>query len=120
MTPGRAAAFAALVVYGWWATSLPPFSGVAALAVLAGGVVALGWGITHRRPRSRPIERRGLTVWLVLALALAGWQLVAFVQEPRSRHPTISSITNAVLETHVAQALAFAGWLFVAVKLAER
>ena len=92
----------------------------AAVAVVGAGVVALLWGATHRHPRSCPIERRDLAVWIVLAAVLAGWQLAAFVQEPRSMHPTISSIADFVLETHVAQALACAGWLIIMGKLAAR
>jgi hypothetical protein len=120
MTLRRTVVVAALVAYGWWATSLPAFSASAALAVLGAGVVAMGLGTMHRRPSSGAVHRRDLAVWLVLAAALAGWQLAAFVQEPRSSHPTISSIANAVLETQLAQAIAFAGWFLAAIKLAER
>jgi hypothetical protein len=120
MTPRRALVVAALVAYGWWATALPAFSARAALAVVGAGVVAMGLGTMHRRPSCGAIERRGLAVWLVLAVALAAWQLAAFVQAPRSTHPTVSSIANVVLETQPAQAIACAGWLLVAIKLAER
>jgi hypothetical protein len=120
MTPRRAVAIAALMAYGWWATSLRPFSAVAALAVVGAGVVAVGWGATHRRPRGGPIERRGVAVWLVLATLLAGWQLAAFAQQPRSAHPTLSSIANAVFDGHLVQALACTVWLIVAGKLGEQ
>jgi hypothetical protein len=120
MTPRRAAAIAALVVVGWWATSLRPFSAAATLAVVGAGVLAMAWGFTHRRPRTQPDERRGVGVWLLLAAILAAWQLAAYVQEPRSGHPTLSSMANAALEPHAVRALACAGWLLVAARLAAR
>ena len=116
----RGLALAALVAYGWWATSLQPFSAAAAFAVVGAGVVAVVWGAMHRHRRRDAIERRGLAMWLPLTLALAAWQLAAFVQEPRSQHPTLSSMANVVLEPHFVRALACAAWLLVAVKLAER
>ena len=120
MTPRRAITIAALVAYGWWATSLQPFSTAATIAVVGAGVIAIAWGATRRRRRDRTVVRRGLTGWLLLAVILGGWQLAAYVDEPRSEHPTLSSLTNGALDTHLAQAFACAAWLIAAAALARR
>jgi hypothetical protein len=120
MAPRRAIAIAALVAYGWWATSLRPFSTAATVAVVGAGVVATVWGIAHSRVRTRPVSSVGSGGWVALAAILAAWQLAAYVQTPRSEHPTLSSIANAALEPHAVRAVACAGWLLVAVRLAAR
>jgi hypothetical protein len=64
------------------------------------------------RPRSA--GRAGLRAvagWLVLLAAIAAWELLAYVQAPRSEHPTLSSLTNDALDSHLARAGAFVAWL---------
>jgi hypothetical protein len=119
VTP-RVVAVAALFVYGWWATGRRPFSSVATVAVVGAGLVAIVWGLRHRRPRRPVTTTRGLGGWAVLAALLAAWQLAAYAQTPRSEHPTLSSIANAVLEPHPLQAVAFVAWLVLAAELAMR
>jgi hypothetical protein len=46
--------------------------------------------------------------------------LAAWVQEPRTDHPTLSSITDSVLDTHGAEFVAFVAWLAGARWLARR
>ena len=58
--------------------------------------------------------------WLVVVGVLACVQVIAYVQQPRDEHPTLSSLTNAALDTHVARAVAFLAWLAAAVELARR
>jgi hypothetical protein len=120
MTARRAVTVAVLVAYGWWATSLRPFSTAATVAVVAAGTLAILWGIAHRRACTGPVARHGIGVWLLLACMLTAWQLVAFVQSPRSDHPTLSSMANAVLEPHIMRAFACGAWLLVAARLAAR
>ena len=62
----------------------------------------------------------GAIGWFVLLVGLAGWETLAYVQEPRSEHPTLSSLTNAALDTHTGRALAFAAWLVGGSRLARR
>jgi hypothetical protein len=62
----------------------------------------------------------GLKFWAVLAGALAVWQLAAFVQRPRQEHPTLSSLANALFESHPVRAAAFVLWLAGAAALARR
>jgi hypothetical protein len=112
--------FTALVAYGWWATSLRPFSVAATAAVVGAGAVAIAWGMSQRNPPSRSYERADVGRWLVLAAILGVWQMAAYVQEPRSGHPTLSSMANVVLEPHFVRALTCALWLILAMRLAAR
>jgi hypothetical protein len=58
--------------------------------------------------------------WAVLAALAAAWQLAAYLQHPRHDHPTLSSLTNAALDSHAARAAAFVAWLAVTVTLVRR
>lgn len=104
----------------WWAVGLRPFSGAATAAVLAAGVAAMAWGARSLRPRPPPVDLRAAAGWLVVAAATAAWELVAFVQHPREDHPTLSSMTNALLDSRPARAAAFVAWLAAAAALARR
>ena len=114
-------AFAASVVCGWWATGLEPFATRATSVVLAAGVAAMVAGGAGRVAASaRDVPVRAAAPWAVLVSVLLAWQLAAYVQHPRSDHPTLSSLTNAALDPRPIRALAFAGWMFAAGWLARR
>ena len=107
--------------YAWWVTALPPFSASATMAVLGGGVLALGVG-RRRRPTSTAAAAattRGVVLWVVLTSALAAWQVAAFVQSPRAEHPTLSSLANTALDPRPVRALAVIAWLAGAAWLAR-
>lgn len=106
--------------YGWWAVGLDPFSGAATAAVLAGGVAAMAWGARRPAPPRPAAGVRAAVPWVVLAAVAATWQLAAFVQHPRDDHPTLSSLTNALLDSHAARAVAFVAWLAAAAGLGRR
>jgi hypothetical protein len=110
---------ALLLAYAWWVTSLRPFSGVATAVVLGSGVIAIIVGLRARHPRHRYL-RRGAGVWAALFLALVTVQLVAYVQHPRSEHPTLSVIVNAALDPHPVRAVAFVAWLALGAWVAAR
>lgn len=116
----HAAGAAVVLAYAWWAIGRRPFMATATLAVVGPGLAAVVIG-QARRPQhgSRPAFA-GAMGWLALLVALAGWQLLAYVQEPRSEHPTLSSLTNAALDTHASRAVAFAAWLVGGFRLARR
>jgi hypothetical protein len=119
-TVPRAAALAAAGGYAWWAVARPPFSATATVAVLlAGGVAVAVGGRTRRSPRRAP-DLAGWGAWAVLAVTLVLWQLAAYLQQPRADHPTLSSLANALLDSHAARAAAFVLWLLGAVHLARR
>jgi hypothetical protein len=128
-----AAIVVAVVAYGWWATALAPFSRPAFVAILAPGAVLLvvaphrtdrpslrQWYAAQRavvraaRLRSADPAARGLigglVTWAVLVGAFVMWQLTNFVLSPRSQHPTVSSMLDAV-ETHPVRVVMFALWI---------
>jgi hypothetical protein len=99
---------------------LPPFSAEATVAVVTAGAAAAvaGW-LTRPRP-ARPPGPGIVAGWVALGLAVVGWQLASYLQSPRSEHPTLSSLTNAVLSTQGARAIAFVLWLGAMVFIARR
>lgn len=114
-------AFVGSVVCGWWVTGLEPFSTHATFVVLAAGLVAMAAGGAARAAASaRDIRLRVAAPWVVLLGALVAWQLAAFVQLPRSDHPTLSSLTNTALDPRPIRAVAFAAWMLTAGWLARR
>lgn len=108
------------VAYAWWAVARPPFSSSATLAVLTAGAVAVVLGARDRRGPGPPVRATTVARWALLAGALGAWQLVAYLQQPRDDHPTLSSLTNAFLDSHPARAVAFVLWLAAARELARR
>ena len=122
---GGAVVIAALAAYAWWAVARAPFSGEAAAAVVLVGAVAMVVG-TRQRPRRRASEPPaaatppGIGRWVVLGAVAAAWQLAAYVQEPRADHPTLSSLTNGVLDSRATRTVAVVLWIVVARGLARR
>ena len=124
----RAAAVVAALAYGTWAVQLPPFSGLATVAVVGAGVVAMAMamamgGIGRGRRPASGVERpaaASVAPWAALTAGAATWQLVAFLQSPRAEHPTLSALANSVLDSHPARTLAFVLWVVAAWALARR
>lgn len=116
----RAAGAAGVFAYAWWAIGRSPFTTTATLAVAGAGLAAMAIGQARRPQNEARPARAGAVRWVVVLVALAVWQLLAYVQHPRSEHPTLSSLANAALESHTARALAFAAWLVAASRLARR
>jgi hypothetical protein len=116
------AAGAGVAAYAWWAVALAPFSSGATAAVVLAGAAAMASGARERRPRRSAVRGSpaGMATWAVLAAAAAAWQLAAYLQHSRADHPTISSLTNEVLDSHLARAVAFIVWIAAARALARR
>ena len=112
----------ASVVCGWWVTGLEPFSSHATVAVLVVGLLSMTVGRARRPPRPVVDAPGGRTavIWVALVGLLLTWQVAAYLQHPRSDHPTLSSLTNAALDPRPVRALAFAGWMLAAGWLARR
>lgn len=72
------------------------------------------------RPAAPRARAPGGARWGALAVVAAAWQLAAYLQEPREDHPTLSSLTNAALDSQPARAAAFVVWLLATVGLARR
>ena len=112
-----------LLAFAWWASGLRPFTRPALAVTLAAGLAAAavgGLGGLGPRPPVPPVPAAGAAIWLALFTALAGWELVAFLGRPRSSHPTLSSLADAVLAHRPARALAFVLWLGLGAHLARR
>jgi hypothetical protein len=88
------------MVVGWWERRR-------GRAPAAGGTAGAG-------------DVAGVASWVVLALVAGAWQLASYLQHPRTDHPTLSSLTNALLDSHVTRAAAFVLWLVAARGLARR
>lgn len=111
-----------LAAYAWWAVGLAPFSGRATAAVVLGGAAAMAVGARQRRRARSPSahDMAGVATWAALAVAAGAWQLAAYLQHPRADHPTVSSIADAALDSHLARAVAFVVWIAAATGLARR
>jgi hypothetical protein len=115
-------AAAAAVAYAWWVTGLEPFSDRATAAVVGGGLAAMALGrrFLPPRPPAGPVAVADLARWGLPVAALVVWQLVAWASEPRSDHPTLSSLANAALDPRPVRALAVVAWLAGAAWLGRR
>ncbi len=110
-----------VAVYAWWAVALAPFSGRAAAAIVVAGAVAMAVGARERRGRPPGAsDMPGIATWAALAAVAGAWQLAAYLQQPRADHPTVSSLANEVLDSHLARAAAFVAWVAAARGLARR
>jgi hypothetical protein len=116
----HAAGAAGVFAYAWWATGRSPFTTTATLAVIGAGLAAMAVGQARRPQNESHPPLAGAVRWVVVLVALSAWQLLAYVQQPRSEHPTLSSLTNAALESHIGRALAFTAWLTAGPGLARR
>ena len=122
-----------------------PFTAAADAAVaaplavaLVSLVIALGGGRRVAPPRPvppamasgslRPGAIPGNTVaplrtsmpWLVLVVLVAGWEVFCFVALPRSSHPTLSSMYDAVSRWRVVKAVLVLAWMALGGVLVRR
>jgi hypothetical protein len=108
--------------YAWVTAGLRPFTLPALAATLGGGLVAIVVGARLRR-RSTVWEGEtaaGAWTWAALAGAIAFWELQSLLQHPRDDHPTISSLTNSLLQSQQSRTVALLVWLAGGVWLARR
>lgn len=129
---------AALGGYAWWATGFLPFSWPDRLAVGVPAIVVLCVAAIRSR-RSRTTLRRwahdlraemrrhaptkvrlGIAGWVVILGTLTIWELVEFFQSPRAAHPTLSSMTEALLAYHPIRAAVFVLWVALGVDFLRR
>ena len=116
--PAQVVGAAFLAVYAWWAVGLPPFSTQATVAVVVAGATATVVGAWTRQPT--PVrDVAGTAKWAALALVAAAWEVAALLQQPRDDHPTVSSLTNELLDSQVTRAAACVLWIVAARELAR-
>jgi hypothetical protein len=107
------------VVYVVFIGSFARYSWPSSLAVvvLGGAGVALAW----RRPIGpdpdpTPLDPAGAITWVCVFVALALWELSALLLQPSlttssQAHPTISTLMDPVLATHVGRSITLLLWL---------
>lgn len=109
-----------LLGYAWWAVSLPAFSTTATTAVTLGGGAAVVWGAGKDRRRRPEVDLRRAAPWTRLAVVDGLWELAAYLQHLRDEHPTLSSLANALLDSHPARSAALVLWVVATSELSRR
>jgi hypothetical protein len=112
-------AAAVIAAYCWFAADLRPFTIPIDVAVAVPAVVVAA--LTWRRPGSRssmPADTKATSggnavPWAVLFGLLAAFEVTAYVSSPRRDHPTLSSMADALMNTHPGRAAVFALWLLL-------
>lgn len=117
-----------LVVLSVAAALTRPFTGPADAVVALGFVVVLVQGPARRLlglgpagpatggvDTGRPGDGRRWgarwALWVVPAVSIVAWELFCFLSAPRSDHPTLSSMLDAVTAHQTGRGLLFFGWL---------
>jgi len=109
----RTAALIAVVLgYAWAGAGLRSFTWPAMVSTSLGGlaVLVLAWQRNACTATTR-VSREGLVAWTAWLAAATGWELWALSGQPRSTHPTLSSLINIVIETHPGRSVALLAWL---------
>ena len=109
------------MAYAWWTAGLRPFTWPALMAVAVAGVGTIILGTRRRRP-FEPAAHGGYGAlpWGILCALLIGWELVAYFQQPRADHPTLSALADRVIDWRPARALAFLTWVALGADLSRR
>ena len=102
------------------AAGLQPFTLPALVATLGGGLVVIIAGRRHSPPVAAREAVSGAWLWAALGGAAVVWELQAFLQHPRGDHPTVSSLTNDLLQSHLPRAGAMLVWVTAGWWLARR
>jgi hypothetical protein len=107
--------------FAWIGGGLRPFTGPAMVWATVGGLAILmpAWRL-RRSPTRVRASREGVVVWTAWLAAATAWELWALSMQPRSAHPTISSLLNGVVDTHPGRSVAWLGWLALGWWLARR
>jgi hypothetical protein len=100
----------AIVAYAAVAALCQPLTLPAVVAVLlaAVGLFVLIPRRTRTAARSPGRSRAALMQWSAVALAVVGWEFVAFAWGNDADHPTLSLLLDPVLDTYPGR---LAGWL---------
>jgi hypothetical protein len=92
--------------------ALPSFSLGANLLVLCTGGVMFWLGLAQRLPRLRPRRLDGRAAWWLLPLlAFSIAELINFMLGSTYEHPTLSKLSDPLLDAYLLRAVGYFGWL---------
>lgn len=120
-----AGALLALAVVGWWVTGLRPFTATAYVAVgsVIGLVAALdlSLGTGRRRGDDAVFTEHAAAPWMALLVVAVALEVAGLALGGRSSAvPTLSTVVDHALGTHVVRFATFAAWIAVGVVPAVR
>lgn len=105
--------------YCWFSSDLRPFTVPidVAVAIPALIVAVLAWGPRASRGSMaadrETVKWRDAAPWAVVFGLLAAFEVAEYFSSPRRDHPTLSSIADSLMSTHLGRAAAFALWLLL-------
>jgi hypothetical protein len=101
------------LIYSWVAASFRPFTWPMYVATAIPIVVGLLAAFRHVPvvQDEPPAPRREVAVWIGLILLLLAWELFAYFSSPRYDYPTLSTIADNAMSSHIGRAMTFALWL---------
>ncbi len=103
------------------AASRPFTAGSEATTAIALAAVAGGLALRSRRGIApAPVRLRSASGWMVILLLGAGLELWQFASSPRSSHPTLSSLIDALTRYSAGRGVLFACWLLAGAWLVAR
>lgn len=110
-----------LLLYATVVGAFTRYSWPATVAVLVPAVagLAVGWrGPLRPAPCPDPPHPAGVRAWVMLFVAAGLWELSALLQQPTLRqpsaaHPTVSTLMDTVLATHLGRTAVLMVWLAV-------
>jgi Family of unknown function (DUF6186) len=110
---------AVIGAYCWLAADLRPFTvsidvAVAVPAVIV-GALAFGRPVPtgSKAAETKALRWADAAPWLVLFGLLTVFEVAAYLSSPRRDHPTLSSMADALMNTHPGRAAVFAVWLLL-------
>ena len=101
--------------YCWLAAGLRPFTAPMDAAVAAPVAVTalLAWRRHRRLPAPATLTWAEAAPWIGLTAMVAVVEMVGYLSSPRSEHPTLSSMADAAMGSHLGRATGIALWLGV-------
>ena len=118
---------AGVLAYAWIAAGLLPFTEPENVFVVLPMIPVVILAARRNRPSvvvppsATGVRRpRWALVWVVLAVVLGAWELLALFSSPRDDHPTMSYLADRVMSTHPGRTAMFLVWLGAGAALALR
>jgi hypothetical protein len=121
VSPRGAATGCALLAYGWWLTGRQPFTLGALFALLGAAAATIALAARHHVRNARDAPHAGMRharyvvasafAWSLAVVVVVSWELLAWFSQPRSEHPTISSLLEHAMHHHGLRFVVYLLWL---------